>query len=178
MRPQAHPWKAWCVSFSPKTKRAAFKPPLHAGNMNRVSGHCPCDCHVMSFVSLQYIRVVDIYDLLVTIGDNHRVRAFSQALGHACSMVRVGALGPAHGIAHVPIHGSGLVRRRSRGNHKEQNRNCNATHQHFFHSTPLIAVRPQIFGTKPPFRCAYSHEAGTALCLAIVKGINQNYITT
>src|SRR5580692_9438471 len=157
------------TSNVPKQK-GGLKPPIqsnsyksehfHAGYVNGVSGHCPRDRHVMSFMSFQYIRVVDVHDFLITIGNNHRVRALSQALGHAGCVARVGAFGAAQGVTHIPIHGRGLVRRRGYRNHEEQNRDGSTTHQYFFHSTPLLAVRPQIFETVSQFRCIRtSHKA-------------------
>src|ERR1700674_38315 len=142
---------------------------------------------MMSFMSLQYIWIVDGHDLLIAIGNDHRFRALSQALGHAGGVASIGALGAAHGIAHVAIHGRGLVSRRGYRNHEEQNRDGSTTHQYFFHSTPLLAVKPQIFGTNfslaRHFRCTRaSHKQGSNRyrqmpALRFVKGNCSNYIT-
>src|SRR5579864_7281627 len=107
------------------------------------------NCHVMSFMPLERIRIVNSDDLLVAIGDDHGLRTLAKALVHTLRVAGTGAFGAAHGIGHIAGHGPRLVARRGHRNHKEQNRNRSTTDQYFLHRTPLLAAKPQIFETNP-----------------------------
>ncbi len=77
--------------------------------MDGASRHFSGGGYVMAFMSLEGIGIVDRQNLLVTVGDDDRLGAFGQALGHTGGVVGVGAFGAAHGIADGAIYGCSLV---------------------------------------------------------------------
>ena len=110
--------------------------------MNGVSGHFSGDRYVMSFVSLEHIRIVNVHYFLVAVGDNNRLRALAKHLFMQAAWFALAPFTPQLESLTYPFTVVVLSAAEATATVRNTSENAAKLTNTFFITAPLFAVEP------------------------------------